>query len=136
MQRLLSIHVPRHSPKTRHAARRLGTSTNSAASSLKAATQRGAPQIYVSFGDAMIIVRGQRPGRAREGQIEPRMGAPTISVSRVKGDFDGFCAGAKKRRAWHSSMEAHRNQSDHAHRVRRCARRAVSVELLSRKAQP
>ena len=36
----------------------------------KSATVKDAPQIYVSFGEAFIIVRGQRPGESAKDKAE------------------------------------------------------------------
>ena len=61
---------------------------------VKSGITLGAPQIYLSFGGAMIIVRGQRPGELARDKSNLEWGADHFGFQ-VKGDFDGFCAGLK-----------------------------------------
>ena len=60
----------------------------------KSATVKDAPQIYVSFGEAFIIVRGQRPGESAKDKANIEWGADHFGFN-VQGDFDAFCAGLR-----------------------------------------
>ena len=60
----------------------------------KSATVKDAPQIYVSFGEAFIIVRGQRPGESAKDKANTEWGADHFGFN-VQGDFDAFCAGLR-----------------------------------------
>lgn len=55
---------------------------------------RGAPQIYLSFGDAMLIVRGQRPAEKAGDKGGCEWGVDHFGF-RVREDFDTFCAGLR-----------------------------------------
>src|SRR4051812_20431298 len=52
---------------------------------------RGAPQIYVSLGGFIVIVRGERPAEHALDKGDLRWGVDHFGL-RVKGDFDGFCS--------------------------------------------
>jgi len=54
----------------------------------------GAPQIYISFGGAMVIVRGERPAERASDRAGLHWGVDHFGL-RVKGDFAGFCAGLR-----------------------------------------
>ena len=48
----------------------------------KSATVKDAPQIYVSFGEAFIIVRGQRPGESAKDKANTEWGADHFGFRR------------------------------------------------------
>lgn len=100
---------------------------------VKSGDAKGAPQIYVSFGGAMIIVRGQRPGELAKDKSNLEWGADHFGFQ-VKGDFDGFCAGLKQKGVAFSMEPTDINPTTRIAFVD--APDGVSVELLSRKAQP
>ncbi len=62
----------------------------------KSAEVHGAPQVYISFGAAMVIVRGQRPGEHAGDKAGLEWGVDHFGVL-VKGEFDGFCAGLREK---------------------------------------
>jgi catechol 2,3-dioxygenase-like lactoylglutathione lyase family enzyme len=51
---------------------------------------RGAPQIYLSLGGFIIIIRGQRPAEHASPKSSLQWGVDHFGM-RVKGDFDGLC---------------------------------------------
>lgn len=99
----------------------------------KSTTIKGAPQIYVSFGEAYVIVRGERPGESAKDKAGTEWGADHFAFN-VTGDFDAFCAGLRKKGVTFS-VEPH-----DINPVTRIAfidaPDGVSIELLSRKAKP
>ncbi len=97
----------------------------------KSATVHDAPQIYVSFGEAFIIVRGQRPGELAKDKPSLEWGADHFGFQ-VKGDFDTFCAGLRTKGVKFSMEPTDINPSTRIAFVD--APDGVSVELLSRKA--
>ena len=97
----------------------------------KSATVHDAPQIYVSFGEAFIIVRGQRPGELAKDKPNLEWGADHFGFQ-VKGDFDAFCAGLRVKGVKFSMEPTDINPSTCIAFVE--APDGVSVELLSRKA--
>jgi len=54
----------------------------------------GAPQVYVSLGGAMVIVRGERPAEQAADRAGLQWGIDHFGLQ-VKGDFDGYCAGLR-----------------------------------------
>ena len=99
---------------------------------VKSGTVKGAPQIYVSFGGFIVIVRGERPAESAEQKPGLQWGVDHFGV-RVKGDFDGFCEGLRKKGVTFSL-----NPTDFNHTTRIAfidAPDGVSVELLNRKDQ-
>ena len=99
----------------------------------KSATVKDAPQIYVSFGEAFIIVRGQRPGESAKDKADTEWGADHFGFN-VQGDFDAFCAGLRAKGVKFSMEPTDINPSTRIAFVD--APDGVSVELLSRKAAP
>ena len=99
----------------------------------KSATVKDAPQIYVSFGEAFIIVRGQRPGESAKDKANTEWGADHFGFN-VQGDFDAFCAGLRAKGVKFSMEPTDINPSTRSAFVD--APDGVSVELLSRKAAP
>ena len=57
---------------------------------------RGAPQFYVAFQGATIIVRGQRPGEQADRKHGLQWGTDHFGFH-VHGDFDGFCNDLRKK---------------------------------------
>ena len=100
---------------------------------VKSGITLGAPQIYLSFGGAMIIVRGQRPGELARDKSNLEWGADHFGFQ-VTGDFDGFCAGLKAKGVAFSMEPTDINPTTRIAFVN--APDGVSIELLSRKAQP
>ena len=99
----------------------------------KTATVQNAPQIYVSFGVAFIIVRGQRPGELAKDKPNLEWGADHFGFQ-VKGDFSAFCAGLRAKGVKFSLEPTDINPLTRIAFVD--APDGVSVELLSRKAAP
>jgi lactoylglutathione lyase len=99
----------------------------------KSAMVKDAPQIYVSFGEAFIIVRGQRPGESAKDKADTEWGADHFGFN-VQGDFDAFCAGLRAKGVKFSMEPTDINPSTRIAFVD--APDGVSVELLSRKAAP
>ena len=99
----------------------------------KSATVHVAPQIYVSFGEAFIIVRGQRPGESAKDKSSLEWGADHFGFQ-VKGDFNAFCAGLRAKGVNFSMEPTDINPATRIAFID--APDGVSVELLSRKAAP
>jgi len=99
----------------------------------KSATVKDAPQIYVSFGEAFIIVRGQRPGESAKDKANTEWGADHFGFN-VQGDFDAFCAGLRAKGVKFSMEPTDINPATRIAFID--APDGVSIELLSRKAQP
>ena len=94
---------------------------------------RGAPQIYVSFGGAMVIVRGQRPAELAAEKPGLQWGVDHFGM-RVQGDFDGFCTGLRNKGVAFSMDPTDFNPTTRIAFIK--APDGVSVELLHRKDQP
>ena len=94
---------------------------------------KGAPQIYVSFGGFIVIVRGERPAEAAEDKPGLQWGVDHFGV-RVTGDFDGFCDGLRKQGVTFSLNPTDFNATTRIAFIN--APDGVSVELLNRKDQP
>ena len=99
----------------------------------KSVTVHAAPQIYVSFGEAFIIVRGQRPGETAQDKPNLEWGADHFGFQ-VKGDFDAYCADLRAKGVKFSMEPTAINPATSIAFVD--APDGVSVELLSRKAAP
>lgn len=91
---------------------------------------RGAPQVYVQFGESYIIVRGQRPGETADGKGGLEWGIDHFGV-RIHGDFNEFCARLKKNGVQFSMEPTDFNESTRIAFID--APDGVSVELLNRK---
>jgi catechol 2,3-dioxygenase-like lactoylglutathione lyase family enzyme len=100
---------------------------------VKSTTSHDAPQIYLSFGEAMIIVRGQRPGESAQDKSNLEWGADHFGFQ-VKGDFDAFCAGLRAKGVTFSLEPTDINPATRIAFVD--APDGVSVELLCRRAAP
>jgi len=99
----------------------------------RSADTRGAPQIHVSLGGAMVIVRGERPAERAADKPGLQWGIDHFGV-RVKGDFDGFCAGLRSKGVAFSLEPTDFNPTTRIAYIR--APDGVSIELLNRKDQP
>ena len=101
----------------------------------------GAPQISVSLGTAMLIVRGQRPAELAEKKPGLQWGVDHFGLH-VKGDFDGFCAELRSKGVVFTRMDPAFAPLDPAQpksmiRVANIeAPDGVKVELLQRNDQP
>ena len=93
---------------------------------------KGAPQIYVSFGGFIVIVRGERPGETVAAKPGLEWGIDHFGL-RVKGDFDGFCTALKSKGVAFSLEPTDFNPTTRIAFV--SAPDGVSVELLNRKDQ-
>lgn len=91
---------------------------------------KGAPQVYVSFGGFIVIVRGQRPAESAKDKPGLQWGVDHFGV-RVKGDFDGFCDGLRRKGVTFSLDPIDFNPTTRIAFVN--APDGVSVELLNRK---
>lgn len=99
---------------------------------IRSAEIRGAPQIYVSLGGAMVIVRGQRPAELAAEKPGLQWGVDHFGV-RVNGDFDGFCAGLRNAGVAFSVEPTDFNPFTRIAFIR--APDGVNIELLYRKEQ-
>ena len=97
---------------------------------VKSGVTKGAPQIYVSFGEAMVIVRGERPGEQAAQKPSLEWGVDHFGL-KVTGDFDGFCADLRGKGVQFSLEPTDINPTTRIAFVH--APDGVSVELLSRK---
>ena len=91
---------------------------------------RGAPQVYVSFGGFIVIVRGQRPAESAQAKPGLEWGLDHFGL-RVKGDFDGFCSELKRQGVTFSMEPKDFNETTRIAFIE--APDGVSVELLNRK---
>jgi len=91
---------------------------------------RGAPQVYVQFGDSYVIVRGQRPAESAGGKNGLEWGIDHFGV-RIEGDFDVFCARLKQNGVRFSMEPTDFNETTRIAFID--APDGVSVELLNRK---
>ena len=91
---------------------------------------KGAPQVYVSVGGFIIIVRGQRPAESASDKRELEWGIDHFGL-RVQGDFDAFCAGLRAKGVTFSLEPTDFNPTTRIAFIN--APDGVSVELLNRK---
>lgn len=98
----------------------------------KSVESYGAPQIYVSLGDATVIVRGQRTAESAAEKPGVQWGVDHFGM-RVKGDFDGYCAGLKGAGVAFSREPTEINPSTRIAFID--APDGVSIELIERKDQ-
>ena len=99
---------------------------------LRSIEMKGAPQVYIAFGDAMVLIRGQRPEENAGGKSGLEWGLDHFGL-RVRGDFDGFCAGLKSKGVAFSMEPTDINPSTRIAFIE--APDGVSIELLDRKDQ-
>jgi len=100
-----------------------------AAPVVKSGYARGAPQTAVSFGEFLVIVRGERPGEKAAGKMQPAWGIDHFGLS-VPGDFDAFCAALKGKGVVFSMEPTNINPTTRIAFIE--APDGVSVELVSR----
>lgn len=93
---------------------------------------KGAPQVYVSIAGALVIVRGQRPAEIANAKPGLQWGVDHFGL-RVKGDFDGFCAGLRGKGVTFSLDPVDFNPATRIAFIN--APDGVSIELLNRKDQ-
>jgi catechol 2,3-dioxygenase-like lactoylglutathione lyase family enzyme len=91
---------------------------------------RGAPQVYVQFGDSYVIVRGRRGAESPAGKDGLEWGIDHFGV-RVQGDFDAFCSRLKENGVEFSLEPTDFNETTRIAFID--APDGVSVELLNRK---
>jgi len=91
---------------------------------------KGAPQVYVSLGGFIVIVRGERPGESVAGKDSLEWGIDHFGL-RVKGDFDGFCGDLKQKGVTFSLEPLDFNPTTRIAFIN--APDGVSIELLNRK---
>ena len=91
---------------------------------------KGAPQVYVSFGEAIIIVRGQRPSETAGDKPGLEWGVDHFGM-RVRGDFDAFCRELKQNGVEFTLEPTDFNPTTRIAFIK--APDGVSVELLNRK---
>lgn len=93
----------------------------------------GAPQVYVSLGGAMVIVRGERPAEHVADRAGLQWGVDHFGLQ-VKGDFDGFCAGLRGKGVRFTMDPTQANPTTRIAFIQ--APDGVSVELVTRKDRP
>jgi catechol 2,3-dioxygenase-like lactoylglutathione lyase family enzyme len=93
---------------------------------------RGAPQVYVSLAGALVIVRGERPAESAADKPGLQWGVDHFGL-RVRGDFDGFCAGLRAKGVAFSLEPVDFNPTTRIAFIK--APDGVSIELLNRKDQ-
>ena len=93
---------------------------------------RGAPQVYVSLGNFIVIVRGQRPKETADDKTGLEWGVDHFGL-RVQGDFDGFCGGLRCKGVTFSLEPTDFNPTTRIAFIN--APDGVSIELLNRKEQ-
>ena len=91
---------------------------------------KGAPQVYVSIGGFIVIVRGQRPAEQANAKPGLEWGIDHFGV-RVQGDFDAFCSELKRNGVTFSMEPTDFNPTTRIAFIN--APDGVSVELLNRK---
>ena len=91
---------------------------------------RGAPQIYVSLGGFIVIIRGQRTAETANEKPGLQWGVDHFGM-RVKGDFDGYCNSLKDKGVAFSLEPTDFNMSTRIAFIQ--APDGVSIELLNRK---
>ena len=94
---------------------------------------KGAPQFYVSIAGVMVLVRGERPGETVGDRPALHWGVDHFGL-RVKGDFDGFCAGLRANGVGFSLDPVDFNPTTRIAFIN--APDGVSIELLNRRDMP
>lgn len=100
---------------------------------VRAIEVKGAPQLYVSIGGFMVLVRGERPGERADDKSALQWGIDHFGV-RVQGDFDAFCAQLRSKGVTFSLEPMDFNPLTRIAFIN--APDGVSIELLNRKDQP
>ncbi len=96
---------------------------------VKRSNARGAQQVAVSFGDFMVIVRGERPGEKATDKNQLLWGVDHFGLG-VPGDFDQFCQQLKGKDVAFSFGSENINLTTRIAFIN--APDGVSVELVSR----
>ena len=96
---------------------------------VKRSNVRGAQQVAVSFGDFLVIVRGERPDEKAADKDRLLWGVDHFGLA-VSGDFDGFCDSLKRKNVAFSMDPANINPTTRIAFIK--APDGVSVELVSR----
>lgn len=91
---------------------------------------QGAPQIYVQFDGAMVIVRGQRTGEKAGDKSSLQWGTDHFAFS-VAGDFNAYCDSLKKKGVKFTIEPVQFNPTTVIAFIE--APDGVSIELLQRK---
>lgn len=91
--------------------------------------RHGAPQIYLAFGDASVIVRGERANERPGAKSGFEWGVDHFGF-RVREDFDGFCASLKAKGVAFSMEPTQINPATKIAFIQ--APDGVSIELLAR----
>lgn len=99
----------------------------------KSVEVRGAPQVYVSVGNALVIVRGERGGEKIGSKPGLEWGVDHFGL-RVSGDFDAFCEGLRRKGVAFNLEPTDFNPTTRIAFI--AAPDGVSIELLSRKEVP
>jgi|SRR6476660_8233943 lactoylglutathione lyase len=98
----------------------------------RSAEVRGAPQVYVTLGGFIVIVRGQRPQETANDKPGLEWGVDHFGV-RVQGDFDEFCGELRGKGVTFSLEPRDFNPTTRIAFIN--APDGVSIELLNRKEQ-
>ncbi len=96
---------------------------------VKRSQARGAQQVAVSFGDFLVIVRGERPDERAADKKGLQWGVDHFGLA-VPGDFDDFCDNLKQKDVPFSLDPVNINPTTRIAFVK--APDGVSVELVSR----
>jgi catechol 2,3-dioxygenase-like lactoylglutathione lyase family enzyme len=99
---------------------------------VRSVEMKGAPQVYISFGEAMVLIRGQRPDEEAGGKSGLEWGLDHFGL-RVRGDFNSFCAGLRQKGVAFSMEPTDINAMTRIAFIE--APDGVSIELLDRKDQ-
>jgi len=99
---------------------------------VRSADVKGAPQLYISLGGFIVIVRGQRPSESAQDKAGLEWGVDHFGV-RVQGDFDDFCSELRSKGVGFSLEPTDFNPTTRIAFIK--APDGVSVELLNRKEQ-
>jgi catechol 2,3-dioxygenase-like lactoylglutathione lyase family enzyme len=94
---------------------------------------KGAPQVYVSLGGAMLIVRGERPAEKAADRAGLQWGVDHFGLQ-VKGDFDGFCTDLRSKGVKFTQDPTQANPSTRIAFIQ--APDGVRVELVNRNDRP
>ncbi len=99
---------------------------------VRSADVKGAPQVYVSLGGFIVIVRGQRPSESAQDKPGLEWGVDHFGL-RVQGDFDGYCGDLRGKGVAFSLEPVDFNPTTRIAFIK--APDGVSIELLNRKEQ-
>ena len=100
---------------------------------VKSSISHGAPQVYVSLGGPMVLIRGQRAAELPAEKPGLEWGIDHFGL-RVPGDFDGYCAGLRAKGVVFSLDPTDTNPTTRIAYIR--APDGVSIELLDRRDWP